>query len=867
MREKIFFIFFTIFLFNIVYAGDIQIISNYPLPYNTIKDVYDATRDKDLIIQLLNKTGDIEEAHFEGNNLIIKRKLYVRNIQVMGNWSFWKSEILAATGVGEGLAIDETILKSGVLEERLKRFYTDKGYPEVKIKLKYKKVENGYVDIWIYINRGKQYQISSITFDYKDRTPTKKLEEKLIESMDLLGKTFSIITIQKGLDKGEDYLHSLGFFDAILTYEGYKQDGSRIFPLNLLLKTPANIKVAVYLGNKYIIQIKGIKGRLKRDILKRLTLKTDGVSRYTIEKNAEIIEKYLKNIGYLDAKVFYKSKLNEKGNKYLISYKVDLGDLYKISDINIFTDDKTIYKYFKQLKNKPARLGEIKKILADLEKLYESKGYLNVKSKVEYKKLGKGKIKLVINFYRGKIFLIKDVKILDGGKFLEDNEIDIPKIYKPEWLQQLQQKIKDYWIMKKGYLDVDVLLSTETTEDKNAVYFTIIYKVIPGNPYSRKTVFLYGTKHILPSAIERSLFKRIQGSFSFEKLENNMNYLYKSFLFTEVRGFAEKIKGENSVVESYVLKEDKRGLIQTSIGVNSEEDFRLSSLLVLKNIFNYGFEANGYINISQRNILSRVSFGSRILPYKTAAFTNFFKDRQYHKRYNTDIEGYGIDISRYPNKWVTHRLKLERNYVKLKDLPENYVPILKNYFVVKLSYHIFDDHRDNKIDPREGYIFEMNLYKYFEDFDFYKGDTRFRYYVSAGPLTFTQRFSGGYIWENLKDIPISERYFLGGVGNFRGFSFEQLGGIHDLGGKSYVLINNDVRFPIYRPIKGFVFIDIGNVFEKDSELRNFETRETGGIGLYLPTPAGAFIVDYAKKLDRKKGESPARIEFQISIQF
>ncbi len=865
MKVNRFLLLITFLLFKIVSAENIEIISNYPLPYNTISDVFKATQNKELILKLLNKTGDIEEAYFEGNKLIIKRKLYIRNIQVIGNWSFWKTELLAATGISEGMAIDENNLK--IVKDRLKRFYIDKGYPEAKVDFSYKKTKDGFVDIKIYINRGKQYQISSIEFIYTDKKFSKNLEKKLIDNMDLIGKTFSIITIQEGIDRGEDYLRSLGYYDANLSYKGYEKEKDRIFPLSLIFKTPAKIKVSIYLGSKYIIQIKGIKGRLKRKILEKLTLKTEGISRYTIEKNAEIIESYLKDIGYLDAKVYYKSELEEKDNKYIITYFVNLGDLYKINSVDIFTDDNNIDKYFTKLKGKPAKIGEIKRILENLENLYTKNGYLNVKSKIEYKKIGKGKIKLLINFYKGKIFLIKEVKILDGGKFLEDNEIKIPKVYDPEWIQQLQQKIKDYWIVKKGHLDTEVLLDSKTKEEKDAIYFTIIYKVEAGKPYLRKTIFIYGTKHILPKAIERSLFKHKVSNFTFEKLENNMNYLYKSFLFTEVRGFAEKIEKDNGVVEGYVLREDKRGLIQTSLGVNSEEDYRLSSLLVLKNIFNYGFEASGYINISQRNILSRVSFGSRILPYKTASFINFFKDRQYHKRYNTDIEGYGIEVSRYPNKWVIHRIKLERNYVKLKDLPENYTPILDKYFVVKLSYHLFDDHRDNKIDPREGYIFELNMYKFFEDFEFVKGNSQFRYYVSAGPLTFTQRFSGGYVWKTLKDIPISERYFLGGVGNFRGFNFEQLGGINNLGGKSFVLINNDVRFPIYKPVKGFVFIDIGNVFETDKQLRKFETRETAGIGLYLPTPAGAFIIDYAKKLDKKKGESPARIEFQISIQF
>jgi len=859
---------FTTFLLSVSIAGageELEIISNYSLPYNTIVDVYKETKDKDLILKLLKRTGDIESAYFEGNKLIINRKLYIRKIKITGNWSFWRSEILAAIGLNEGMAVDDGNLR--IVKERLKRFYIDKGYPYVKIDFKYKKTRDGYVDIWIHVNRGKQYQISTIKLNYTDRKPTKNLEKKLIESMELQGKTFSIITIQEGIDKGENFLQSVGFYDAYINLEGYTPKGSTKFPINLILKNPMELKMSVYLGSKYIIQIKGVSGRIKKEILKQLTLKTEGISRHTIEENAKIIKNYLKNLGYLDVKVKYSSKINEKKDRYIVLYNVELGKLYKITSIEIFTDDNSIKERFLKLKNKPAEIGKVKELLETLVEEAREEGYWGARGKINLTKLSEEDIRLQVYFFKDKKHIIKDIVIKGCKNFLEDNEIDKPKYYNPEWSIQLKERIKDYLITKKGYLDADVSLEIKTEEKNNKIYYTLIYKVKKGSPYTRKAVFIYGTKHIIPEAIEKSLFRKVKSGFTFEKLENNMNYLYKSFLFTEVRGFAEKIKDKKEVIESYVLKEDKRGLFQASIGINSEEDFRLSSLLVLKNLFKRGYEATGYINISQRNILSRVSFGSRVLPYKTSFFTNFYKDKQYHKKYNADIEGYGIEFSKFANKWVIHKIKMERDYVKLGDLPENYIPEKKNYFVLKLGYHILDDHRDNKIDPRWGYFFEGIAYRYIGDYNLYKVSSQFRYYVSRSVITFTQRYSGGYVLKNIDEIPISERYFLGGVGNFRGFSFEQLGGIHGLGGKSFLLINTDIRFPIYKIVKGFVFVDIGNVFEKDSELRDFETRETGGIGIYIPTPAGVFIIDYAKKLDKKKGETPNRFEFQISILF
>ena len=77
-----------------------------------------------------------------------------------------------------------------------------------------------------------------------------------------------------------------------------------------------------------------------------------------------------------------------------------------------------------------------------------------------------------------------------------------------------------------------------------------------------------------------------------------------------------------------------------------------------------------------------------------------------------------------------------------------------------------------------------------------------------------------------------------------------------------------MRFPVYNEaIYGFVFSDVGNVFERDKDLKAFKTRETGGIGVMIPTPAGAILLDIAKKLDKRKGESPYRFELNIELRF
>lgn len=103
----------------------------------------------------------------------------------------------------------------------------------------------------------------------------------------------------------------------------------------------------------------------------------------------------------------------------------------------------------------------------------------------------------------------------------------------------------------------------------------------------------------------------------------------------------------------------------------------------------------------------------------------------------------------------------------------------------------------------------------------------------------------------------------------RGFGIDEVAGEKGIGGNSFILINNDLRFLVYPKYNIYLltFYDLGNVYTDFKEYKSHKFRKTAGIGIYVPTPAGSLILDYAKKLDRKPGESGYRIEFSIGLDF
>jgi outer membrane protein assembly factor BamA len=102
----------------------------------------------------------------------------------------------------------------------------------------------------------------------------------------------------------------------------------------------------------------------------------------------------------------------------------------------------------------------------------------------------------------------------------------------------------------------------------------------------------------------------------------------------------------------------------------------------------------------------------------------------------------------------------------------------------------------------------------------------------------------------------SIRFFAGGSRSVRGVAEEGLGERDFLGeprgGGALLLLNQEVRFPVYGWVKGVAFVDAGNVFPgaNDLSVRNLTT--STGVGVRLATPFAMLRADYGRVL--KTGE-------------
>ena len=122
-----------------------------------------------------------------------------------------------------------------------------------------------------------------------------------------------------------------------------------------------------------------------------------------------------------------------------------------------------------------------------------------------------------------------------------------------------------------------------------------------------------------------------------------------------------------------------------------------------------------------------------------------------------------------------------------------------------------------------------------------------------------------------QEIPLSQRFFAGGSTTVRGFEQNTLGPINanrlPLGGDAMLVINNEIRFPLFKWFDGVAFVDLGNVYPHVSDFSITDIRKAAGPGLRLRTPWFLLRLDYGMKLDRRAGESSGRLFFSIGQAF
>jgi outer membrane protein insertion porin family len=241
--------------------------------------------------------------------------------------------------------------------------------------------------------------------------------------------------------------------------------------------------------------------------------------------------------------------------------------------------------------------------------------------------------------------------------------------------------------------------------------------------------------------------------------------------------------------------------------------------------------------------------------------------------------GFGLSFGKDLSEYVRGDIAYNYENATIYNVSENASKIIKEqegtFSTSSLTPSIVRDSRDNYLDPSRGS--RNSIYLTYAGLGgrnkYIKGELDSSWFFPIKNTTFMLRGRFGYaagIWG--EDLPLYERFYVGGIYTIRGLDWGDAGPKDEetgdpIGGTSELIFNIEYIFPIVTEmkLKGVVFFDIGNSYESFDNFGKF--RYTTGAGIRWISPMGPIRVEWGYNLNRKSGEKASRLEFTFGSFF
>lgn len=195
----------------------------------------------------------------------------------------------------------------------------------------------------------------------------------------------------------------------------------------------------------------------------------------------------------------------------------------------------------------------------------------------------------------------------------------------------------------------------------------------------------------------------------------------------------------------------------------------------------------------------------------------------------------------------------------------------------RVSLSLAYDSRDDFLNPARGHFLSQTI-EYGDGFlgsdvRYARSYSQASLYVRLAPgLLFASGARLGLGFGFGPALPPELRFFAGGSTTVRGYGFHELGPKDPItglaaGGDGLLVLNEELRFPIYKIVGGAVFLDLGNVYRSVKDLRPMSLRSAAGFGVRLSLGALVGRFDIGFKLAPRPGESRSAFYFSLGQMF
>jgi outer membrane protein insertion porin family len=641
------------------------------------------------------------------------------------------------------------------------------------------------------------------------------------------------------------------------------------------------------------IEFTGVKESKLEKLAELVKVRTPSIyNKAKIKESITEIENYFIGDGYhaVSIETELQTDVNNEGT---LVFQIDRGDKILIGEVifvgtsvfkkkELLKSMETREKWFLSwLTGRGAYLKDALEL--DVERIkaaYLDVGYYDVKVKPAEVTLVDDKyLQVVIEVDEGEQYHLGALK-LSGDMLRDDAELrelvalKSGDVFGRSQVRKSVLALTDLYA-NNGYAYVNV--SPLTKKHQQELLFDLELNIEQGRLVYIDKINIHGNTKTRDKVIRRELPLVDGEKYDASKIKAANRKIRNLGFFEEVNITQQKGAEEDSVVLDVGVSEKSTGTFSVGVGYSTSDNVVFSGSISQNNFMGYGISVSLSASLGSSSTYSLKVTEPHFLDTDWTLGGELYKSESDYDDYDDDRIGFalraGHPITENSKLYLTYRLEeKEITDVDEDDASATIVDAEGTSLMSSVTSEWVRKTIDNYQDPTRGSVTKLSLELagFGGTENFLKGIADYRRYFPVTQNTvFSIHGSIGYIMETWgdEDIPLSEKFFLGGLSSIRGFESREVGPTDDgdyVGGEKMAYANFEYIFPLVQDmgIKGLVFFDIGNAWSEDEEYFS-DLRYSVGPGIRWMSPIGPLRFELGFNLDPQDDEDDSVFEFTI----
>ncbi|MBI5136421.1 MAG: BamA/TamA family outer membrane protein [Nitrospirae bacterium] len=414
----------------------------------------------------------------------------------------------------------------------------------------------------------------------------------------------------------------------------------------------------------------------------------------------------------------------------------------------------------------------------------------------------------------------------------------------------------------------------------------VVFHVSPGPEVRVGRVSLAGRFRTRPEVIQRELAFHPGDLFTPSTVAETRRRLFRAAAFDLVRITADPHEPDATVRDVTVqVDEGKPGAVELGIGYGEKDAVRTLVDLSYRDMFRRGHRAGIRFRWGQLRRMVSLNYALPwVGPYRANLSSRLLYEEEDLVSFDRVTRAGEVGIRPPVGRDLTLSVVYRLEFNRFPRLPEDQVSTLagrRRINVGSIATSLVRDTRDDPFTPTRGTVvgatYEQGARALLSEVQFGKATAHLSGYHTLGrDKVLAANFQTGRVRKLFEsaEVPVSERFFLGGQSTLRGYALDSVGvpgetlisGVPQ-GGEVMILANLELRVGGGEGWGTVLFVDAGNVWNLGRSIGLNDFRVGAGPGLHYATPVGPVRLDLGYKIDRRPGEAVYRLHFTLGHTF